>query len=267
MNASAASALDRLRPPRGLRVLVTAGASGIGRAIAEAFLDAGARVAVCDISRSALAEMSDAHPDTPAMTCDVGEASEVERMVARAVEAFGGLDVVVNNAGIAGPTDTVDRISVEDWDRTIRVNLDGQFYTAHAAAPALRDSQGLMVNISSAAGRLPFPRRTPYAASKWGVVGLTKSLASEMGPDGVRVNAILPGVVSGPRMEQVYAARAEAFGLSLEETRRQSLENVSLRRMVEVEDIASCCLFLASPGGRNISGQAISVCGNLEKLS
>ena len=173
---------------------------------------------------------------------------------------------MVNNAGIAGPTAGIDEIEVADWERVIDVNLNGQYLVARRTAVHLRESQGVLLNLASVAGRLGFAFRTPYAASKWAVVGLTKSLASELGSDGVRVNAILPGIVRGQRIERVIRDRAEALGRTYEDVERENLSKVSLRRMVEAKDIAAMALFLCAPGGGNISGQALSVCGNVEAL-
>jgi NAD(P)-dependent dehydrogenase (short-subunit alcohol dehydrogenase family) len=259
--------LERLRPPPGLRVLVTAGAAGIGRAIADAFAAAGARLAICDVDADALAAARAALPDVVAVEADVADATAVAATVDRAARDLGGLDVVVNNAGIAGPTAAIEDIDPDAWHRTIDVDLNGQYHVAARTMPLLKaGGDGLLVNIASAAGRLGYAFRTPYAASKWAVVGLTASLAKEAGPAGVRVNAILPGVVRGPRIERVIGARAEALGLAYAEMERRYLEKVSLRRMVEPEDVASMVLFLASPGGRNVSGQALGVCGNVEDL-
>lgn len=180
-----------------------------------------------------------------------------------AVECMGGLDVLVNNAGIAGPTKRVEDIGVDEWDRTIAVDLSSMFYCVRRAVPLLRQAGGgSIINLSSIAGRLAYPLRTPYAAAKWGVVGLTKSLAAELGPSNIRVNAILPGVVEGDRVNQVVKARAAARGISFEEAMEQFVAPVSLRRMVRAEDIANMAVFLATPAGMNISGQALSVCGD-----
>ena len=255
--------LESLTPPTGLRVLVTAGASGIGAVIANAFREAGANVWVCDVDKAALGLLD---PEFGKACADVSNADDIARLVSDACSALGGLDVVVNNAGLAGPTAAIETIDVETWRRTIDVNLNGQYLVAHHTAQALRESRGVMINMASVAGRLAFAYRTPYAASKWGVVGLTKSLAAELGPDGVRVNAILPGIVRGKRIEGVIRERAAALGLSYEEMERRNLEKVSLRRMVEPDEIAAAALFLCAPGGRSISGQALSVCGNVESL-
>lgn len=251
---------------KGLRVLVTAGAAGIGREIVRALVGDGARVHICDIDAAALEDARHEHGVTTSVT-DVAEVEQVERLFADVREHLGGLDVLVNNAGIAGPTARVESISPAEWRRTIAVNLDGQFHCAHFAVPLLRESpRGVIVNMSSVAGRLGYPFRTPYAASKWAVVGFTESLARELGPDGITVNAILPGPVEGPRIERVIHARAEQFGVSDEEMERRYLERISLRRLMSPQDIAAMVMFLCSEAGRNVSGQALSVCGNVETL-
>lgn len=254
--------LESLAPRQGLRVLITAGANGIGLAIAKAFQEAGASVHVCDIDPQALATLPEGITYTQA---DVSQEADVDRLFQDAA-ALGGLDVVVNNAGIAGPTAGIEEIDQDAWTRTIDINLNGQYRVAHRAAPLLRASQGLMINLASVAGRLGFAYRTPYAASKWAVVGLTKSLACELGPEGVRVNAILPGIVRGPRIEKVIEDRAAKRGISYAEMEQENLAKVSMRRMVDPNDIAAMALFLSAPGGANISGQALSVCANVETL-
>ncbi|MCE8014846.1 SDR family oxidoreductase [Halomonas sp. MCCC 1A17488] len=254
--------VESLAPRHGLRVLITAGANGIGLAIAKAFQEAGGRVHVCDIDAQALAALPEGITHTQA---DVSQEADVERLFQDAA-ALGGLDVVVNNAGIAGPTASIDEIDDESWHRTIDINLNGQYRVAHRAAPLLRKSHGLLINLASVAGRLGFAYRTPYAASKWAVVGLTKSLACELGPEGVRVNAILPGIVRGPRIEKVIEDRAAKRGISYAEMEKENLSKISMRRMVEPTDIAAMALFLSAPGGANISGQALSVCANVESL-
>jgi NAD(P)-dependent dehydrogenase (short-subunit alcohol dehydrogenase family) len=261
------SMIERLQPPRGLRVLITAGASGIGAAITRAFLETGAKVLICDIDPAALSAFAEAHPDVMTLKADVSDEKEVDALLDAAAQQLGGLDVLVNNAGIAGPTGAIDEIPLEEIRRTIDVDLMGQFLVLRRAAALLRESDaGVIINISSVAGRLGYALRTPYSAAKWGIVGLTASLAKEMGPDGIRVNAILPGVVRGPRIEGVIRDRAEASGVSYAAMEAQYLANISLRRLIEPEDVALTALFLCSPAGSNISGQAISVCGNVENI-
>lgn len=260
--------LDSLRPVPGLRVLITAGGSGIGAAIARAFAEAGAHVHVCDIDRSALDRLS---AEAPAITSSVADASiaqDVDLVFDDVRGTLGGLDVLVNNAGIAGPTSGIEAIDAAEWDRTVAVNLNSHFLFARRAVPMLRDSSAdpSIVLMSSVAGRLGYAFRTPYAATKWAVVGMMKSLAVELGPRGVRVNAILPGTVEGERMNAVIAARAAATGRSVEAMRDEYIQKTSLRRMVSAQDVAAMSLFLASPAARNVTGQAISVDANLETL-
>ena len=247
----------------GLRVLITAGAAGIGKAMASAFEDGGARVFVCDVDETALASMRQARPGIASCRTDVADAGSVDSMFDRAVEELGGLDVLINNAGIAGPTSRVEDISIEDWDRTVSVDLSSMFYCIRRAVPLLKQAGGgSIINLSSIAGRLAYPLRSPYAAAKWGVIGLTKSLAAELGPSNIRVNAILPGAVEGERVNRVVEARAAARGIPFEEAMNQFVAPVSLRRMVKAEDIANMALFIATAAGANISGQALSVCGD-----
>src|SRR5262249_34841505 len=186
----------------------------------------------------ALAELPQAISRTRA---DVANMAEVERLFADVERHLGGLDVLVNNAGITGPTAKVEDIRPEDWERCIGVDLNGMFYCTRNAMPLL--------NLSSAAGRHGFPHRSPYAAAKWGVVGFTKSLAVEAGPDKVRVNCILPGIVEGERIERVIAAKASAHGVSHEEFRRRFLETTSPHSTVSAHDIANQVLFLPTPPG------------------
>ncbi len=251
----------------GMRALVTAGASGIGLAIAEALIAGGARVHICDVSGDFLAEFRNSHGETGASRADVASEADVERLFVEVEKNLGGLDVLVNNAGIAGPTGGIDEIAPADWRRTIDICLTGQFLCAHFAVPMLKAAGGgAIVNMSSAAGRFGYAFRTPYSAAKWGVIGLTQSLAKELGPANIRVNAILPGIVAGPRMENVIAARAGQLGISYAEMEKTYLDRVSLRRMVTAQDVAATVVFRVSGAGHNISGQSIGVCGNVEAL-
>jgi NAD(P)-dependent dehydrogenase (short-subunit alcohol dehydrogenase family) len=260
--------LDSLRPTPNLRVLVTAGASGIGAAIARAFHEAGARVHVCDVDRAALDRLMAEAPGITGSMADASVAADVDHVFDDVLGTLGGLDVLVNNAGITGPTAPIESIDGSGWERTIAVNLNSQYYFARRAVPLLRrsDAGPSLIAMGSVAGRLGYAYRTPYASSKWAVVGLTKSLAIELGPHGIRVNAILPGPVEGERMRGMIAARAAASGVSVEAMREQYLSKISLRRMVTADDVAVLALFLSSPAARNVTGQAISVDGNVEYL-
>ncbi|HWL82467.1 MAG TPA: SDR family oxidoreductase [Roseomonas sp.] len=249
----------------GLRVLVTAGAAGIGRAIVEAFAAEGAKVFTCDVDEAGLATLP---PGIGHRRTDVADRAEVGALFDAALAELGGLDVLVNNAGIAGPTGKLDEINPEDWDRCLSVCLTSQFNCARLAIPHLRKSANpSIVNLSSAAGKFGFALRAPYAAAKWGVIGLTKSLAIELGDDGIRVNAILPGLVAGDRQRRVLEAKAQQRGVSFAEMERLAFSFTSIKDYVTPQQLADQILFLASPRGRTISGQAISVDGDTRMLS
>jgi len=267
-NSAGMTVLASLRPPPGLRVLVTGGAAGIGAAIARAFGEAGARVHVCDIDRAALDRLVTQHPGITSSMADVAIEKDVDLVFDDVVGTLGGLDVLVNNAGVAGPTGAIETLAASHWERTVAVNLHSQFLFARRAVPLLKQSQAnpCIVAMSSVAGRLGYAYRTPYAATKWAIVGLTKSLAIELGPHGVRVNAILPGTVEGERMSGVIAARAAAIGVGIEAMQEEYLRKISLRRMVTADDVAAMALYLCSPAARNVTGQAVSVDGNVEHL-
>jgi NAD(P)-dependent dehydrogenase (short-subunit alcohol dehydrogenase family) len=253
---------------KGLRVLVTAGASGIGLATARAFSREGARVFICDVDTTALRAVATSDPALQQMDCDVAEPAAIAQLFATATAALGGLDALVNNAGIAGPTAACEAVQLADWQRTLAVNLTGQFLCAQHAIPLLKaSSNASMANLSSAAGRFGFPLRTPYAASKWGVIGLTKSLSIELGPHGVRVNAICPGSVAGPRIDAVFANRAAARNLPVDVVRKDALAKTSLRRLVTADDIANAIVFLASPSGANISGHALPIDADTQSIA
>jgi NAD(P)-dependent dehydrogenase (short-subunit alcohol dehydrogenase family) len=251
----------------GLRALITAGGSGIGRVIAKCLFEAGARVHICDIQAELLDACSGEFPGIGTTVADVSDDSAVDHLFGDVQRNLGGLDVLVNNAGIAGPTGAIEDIDPKEWRRCLEVDLTAQFLVARRAVPMLKaNGSGMIINMSSAAGRLGYAFRTPYASAKWGVIGFTQSLAKELGPHGISVNAILPGIVSGPRMEGVIQARAKQLGMPYEEMEQEYLQKVSLRRMVTAEDVAAMVLFLVSPMGRNVSGQSIGVCGNVETL-
>ena len=252
---------------KGRRALVTAGAAGIGRVIAETFVKNGARVHVCDVDEKALKELKRKAPAVAQTLADVADLAQVDKLFEEVKRNLGGLDILVNNAGIAGPTARVEDIRPEDWERCIAVDLNGMFYCTRKAMPLIKAARGgSIINLSSIAGRLAFPMRTPYSAAKWAVVGFTQSLAAEAGPDGVRVNCIQPGIVEGERVERIMAAKAEGLGVSKKEIRDRMVEGVSLKTTVTAQDVANTALFLASDAGKHISGQAISVCGGVRYL-
>jgi NAD(P)-dependent dehydrogenase (short-subunit alcohol dehydrogenase family) len=250
------------------RVLVTAGGAGIGRAIVQAFAAVGARVHVCDLDAAALTELRAQLPGVSTSLCDIGDRAAVESMVAEAVDALGGIDVLINNAGISGPTASVEQMDPDAWESVLRVNLTGTFNVTRHSIPHLKRSPaGVILVMSSLAGRFGYPNRSPYATTKWGLVGLTKTLSRELGEFGIRVNAILPGAVEGPRIEHVLEGRAAASGRSVADERTAALANQSIKHMVAPQDIAALAVFLASDAGRSISGQILPMDGDSQSAS
>lgn len=251
----------------GQRVLITAGAGGIGLAIAERLIGEGAKVLVCDVDDGRLEAFGARFSDAHIFKADVSDDDAIKTLLEFAQEHLGGLDALINNAGIAGPTGGVEDVDPDEWRRCIEVCLVGQFLCAHFAVPMLKQAGGgAIVNMSSAAGKHGYAYRSPYSAAKFGVIGFTESLAKELGQDNIRVNAILPGIVEGPRIDGVIAARAEQLGISHAEMETKYLENVSMRRMVTANDVAGTVAYLLSKDGKNISGQSIAVDANVENL-
>ncbi|WP_321786996.1 SDR family oxidoreductase [Paraburkholderia sp. J94] len=253
---------------KGLRVLVTAGAGGIGRAITEAFVAAGASVHICDIDEAALQQIQAQLPGVTTSVCDIADRASATRMVADAASALGGLDVLINNAGIAGPTASVADMDPDAWEAVLRLNLTGTFTVTQHAIPYLKQSRaGVILIMSSLAGRFGYPNRSPYATTKWGLIGFTKTLSRELGEFGIRVNAILPGAVEGPRIQQVLAGRASASGRTVAQEEAAALANQSIKHFVDPAEIGALAVFLASDAGRSISGQMIPVDGDSQSAS
>ena len=248
-------------------VLISAGASGIGRVIAETFLAHDCHVHVCDIDADAITEFLKDNPGASETRANISNVAEVTEVFDDLEARYGRLDILVNNAGIAGPTAHLEDIEPADWDRTVAVNLNGHFYCTRMAIPLLKVSRGSIINIASCAAFSGCPGRAPYTASKWAIVGLTKTLAMELGPDGVRVNAICPGSVDGERIEAVIERDAKNRGQSVDTIREMYLRQSSLRSFVSPQDVANLALFLASDLGAKISGQAIGVDGHTETLA
>jgi len=247
------------------RVMITAAASGIGHSIARAFADDGAKVHVCDVDEEALSTFRQENPEIAATHVNVRNEGEIEAWFDDALDDLAGLDVLVNNAGIKGPTALVDDIDYADWRECLEVGIDSHFLSARRAAPVMKaEGSGSIINISSMAGMYGFGRRSPYAAAKWAVIGFTKSLAIELGPHNVRCNCICPGAVRGARIDRVIAAEAASRGVAHDEVARELISGQSIRRFVEPGEIADLCLFLASPAARMITGQAIGLDGHTE---
>lgn len=251
--------------------LVTAGAAGIGRSIADKLLQQGATVYVCDVSEDSLNAFSSHHHGNDkafATRVDVSRPDQVESFINTVKDKYGRLDILINNAGIAGPVKPVENVAMEEWQKTLAVNLDSVFYFTKFCVPLLKKSkEGVIINMSSNAGLFGVPMRSPYVAAKWAIIGLTKSWAMELGPFGIRVNALCPGSVAGPRIDGVIKSDAETRGVPEETIRHVYERQSSLRRFVSADDIANMVSYLVSVAGRNISGQAISIDGHTESLA
>ena len=249
------------------RVMITAAAAGIGRSIARAFAAKGAKVHVCDVNEAALNAFRGENPEIAATKVDVSHEGEIEAWFDDALEDLGGLDALVNNAGIKGPTAPVDDIDFSDWRQCLAICLDSHFLCARRAAPVMKaQKSGSIINLSSTAGLYGFGNRTPYAAAKWAVIGLTKSLAIELGPHNVRCNAICPGAVRGDRIDRVIKGEADLRGVDFDVVAKEMVKAQSISRFVEPDEIADMCLFLASPAAKMVNGQAIAVDGHLETM-
>jgi NAD(P)-dependent dehydrogenase (short-subunit alcohol dehydrogenase family) len=247
---------------RAARVLITAGGSGIGRAMAEGFAAAGHQVWVTDVNADSL---SDLPAGWQASVVDAADEDSVAALFAEVREQWGGLDVLCANAGIAGPTALIEDIALEDWRKCVSVNLEGCFLAAKYAAPLMKAARaGSIIVTSSTAGQYGYPNRAPYASAKWAVIGLMKTLAMELGPFGVRANAICPGAVEGPRMEGVLEREAAAKGMSRDQVYEGYASGTSMRSFVEARDIANMAVFLGSDAARLVSGQVIAVDGHTE---
>ena len=251
----------------GKRVLITGAGAGIGLVMARTFLEAGARVHISDVDRGVLDSALAAVPALTGSTGDVASEADVDALFRDVEASLGGLDVLINNAGNAGPTAKVEDVSLPDWNRTLDVCITGMFLCTRRAVPLLKAAgSGSIVNLSSAAGKYGFRMRSPYAAAKWAVVGFTKSISIELGPFDINVNAIQPGLVAGERQERVIAAKAAARGITPEQQRAELMSHVSMRRFVTQQEIADMALYLSSVAGHGVSGQAISVCADQTAL-
>jgi NAD(P)-dependent dehydrogenase (short-subunit alcohol dehydrogenase family) len=244
-----------------MRALITAGASGIGRAMAAGFDAKGFEVWVTDVDTAALADLPTHWNGHHVDAADEAGVAALFEMI----KAAGGLDVLCANAGIAGPTALVEDVALSDWQKCVSVNLEGAFLATKYATPIMKAAgAGAIVYTSSTAGIYGYPNRAPYAAAKWAIIGLMKTTAMELGPFGIRANAICPGAVEGPRMEGVLQREATAKGMTRDQVYDGYAAGTSMRSFVEAEDIANMAVFLGSDAARMVSGQVISVDGHTE---
>lgn len=251
----------------GQRVLVTAGAAGIGREIVRAFAAGGAKVFVCDIDAGALDALAGESRSVTTTVCDVSKRENIERMVPLGIDALGGLDVLVNNVGIPGPTVPIEQLDPTEWDNVVQVNLTATFDVTRLCIPHLKQSPaGVIINMSSVAGRFGYANRSAYSATKWGLIGFTKTLAIELGGYGIRANAILPGAVDGPRLQSVFEGRAKLTGQPVDTVIKAAMVNQSLQHLVDPREIAALAVFLASDAAKSISGQSLPIDGDMQKL-
>jgi len=247
------------------RVLITAAASGIGKAIADCCLKEGSRVHICDIDRVALEIALKENNGISGTRCDVGNAADVARLFEDVEDSLGGLDVLVNNAGISGGNSPIEEIDGDEWRRTMDVNLNGMFYCVQKATPRMKaQKSGTIINISTVSVRTGMTNRLPYITSKQGVMGLTHNVARELGPWNIRCNAILPGLIDNTRGRAILARKAEADGKTLEETEEEYLKYISMRCWIEPKEVGDLVVFLSSEKAKHISGQFIAVDGHME---
>ena len=245
---------------KGKKAIVSAGGSGIGHAIVEEFIKQGVSISTCDIDENLVKELRSKYPQINSEVVDVGDERAVKEFCIRSIGFLGGLDCLVNNAGVAGPTLPIEKIDTEDWSNCLNVCLSSQFYFVKSCLKQLRKSSSAsIVNLSSAAGKYGFAFRTPYASAKWGVIGLTKSLSIELGKDKIRVNAVLPGLVAGDRQQNVLRNKAQMHGKSFNEVEEEAFSFTSIKEYVDAKDIADQIMYLTSDAGKHISGQAISI--------
>lgn len=250
------------------RVLITAGAAGIGREIARAFAAAEASIFVCDIDAAGLKLLAGEIAGLKTGICDVSKRQDIERMMSACIAALGGLDVLVNNAGIAGPTAPVETLDPDEWEKVMQVDLTGTFNVTRCAIPHLKKSEaGVIINMSSVAGRFGYANRSPYCTAKWGIIGFTKTLSIELGEFGIRANAILPGAVDGPRIQRVFEGRAQVSGKPLDVIKKEAMAVQSLKRLVDPRDIAALAVFLASDAAKSISGQMLPIDNDMQQAS
>lgn len=241
------------------RVLITAGANGIGLVMARAFAEAGDRVWVTDVDTAAVAAMPDG---IRATCCDASNEDAMTALFAEIAADWGGLDVLCANAGIKGPTAGIEDMDLAQWHACLAVNLDGAMIAAKHAARMMKPAgRGVMIFTSSTSGLYGTPFRAPYVSAKWGVIGLMKTVAMELGPHGIRANAICPGSVNGPRIDRVIEAEAAAKGMTPDAVRQGYASGTAMKRLTDPKDVAAMALFLASDGAKMVSGQALAVDG------
>ncbi len=252
------------------KIIISAGASGIGWAIAKVCLSKGATVFINDIDKKYLNKVKQ-HPLNKkklfAYECDASNENDVKNLFKQISKKTKKIDSLINNVGIAGPTGTIEKLKSRDWEQTLKINVISHFYFIKLAIPMLKKNKGgSIINLSSGAGIMGFPLRSPYAASKWAVIGVTKTLAMELGKFKIRVNAICPGTIKGDRMVRVIRDKAKFLKISKKLIEKEFVSMASMNCWIYEEDIGKMCSFLISSDGERISGQTIPVDGNATRL-
>ena len=251
------------------KVIISAGASGIGWATTKVCTSRGAQVFLCDINEKLINRINKNTKYTNkifAYECDASNESDVIDFFSKVLKKTKKIDALINNVGIAGPTGTLDKLESLEWEKTIRVDINSHFYFTKKAIPLIKKSKnGSIINISSTAGILGFPLRTPYAASKWAAIGVTKSLAMELGKFNIRVNAVCPGTIKGNRMKRVIKDKAKFTKSSTRSIEKDFISMSSMKKWILEEDIGKMCAFLISNDSSKVSGQVIAVDGHTER--
>ena len=252
------------------KIIISAGASGIGWATAKICLSKGAYVYLCDIDNKSLNKIKK-HPLANKKLfyyeCDASDEDDVSNFFSQVNRKTKKVDALINNVGVAGPTGTIEKLSSEDWEKTLKINVISHFYFTKLAIPMLKKNKGgSIINISSGAGIMGFPLRSPYAASKWAVIGLTKTLAMELGKFKIRVNAICPGTIKGDRMIRVIRDKAKFLKVSKKKIEKDFISMASMNCWINEEDIGKMCSYLISTDGEKISGQTIPIDGNATRM-
>lgn len=251
-------------------IVISASADGIGWAIAQYCMKNGATVYLSDINSEKLSLLKNHKNYNKTLFVKNVKANDSESVLKYSLELsnhISSIDGLINNVGISGPTGKIEDLKIEDWKNTIDVNINSHFYFSKYFIPLLKKNGGSIINLSSTAGIFGFPLRTPYAASKWATIGLTKSLAMELGKFNIRVNAVCPGSVSGDRMQRVIKAKSQTMGISENELQRDFESMTSLNTFVDKDDISNIIIFLLSDEAKNISGQIMTVDGNTERMN
>ena len=258
-----------LKTLKNKKIIISAGASGIGWATAKICLSRGAFVYICDLNLKSLNKIKKHSLNNKRLfsyNCDASNEEEVSNFFNQIKKKTNNIDALINNVGVAGPTGSLEKLNSEDWENTLHTDVNSHFYFTKEAIPLIKKSKnGSIINISSTAGILGFPLRSPYAASKWAIIGITKTLAMELGKFNIRVNAVCPGTIKGDRMKRVIRDKAKFTKISRKSIEKDFISMSSMKQWILEDDVGKMCAFLISDDSSKVSGQVISVDGNTER--